>query len=624
MISFLFNLSRKVKIFLAITADIFICFISISTSFSLRLEKFYIINLNDFYYYIFSSLLLIFLFNWQKLYFSLFRYVDQVSIIKIVKTYILYAVIISFILNFFNIFNIPRSIILIQSLIACCLSISLRTFISILFISLSKNKNYFFVKKIYIFGLNDFSFKITQILKQSGLYEILGIISEDKDKKFLKQEQLLGIKIFNKLDIEKIINTKDRFEIFFIIPDINSETEIIKKILNNNILIKQIPYIDKLDNFISLEKNLKNIQIEEILGRNQIKPIQELLIKNNKKNNILVSGGAGSIGSEIIKKILFLDPKEIFIIDNNEFELFNLEQEINGILKKKKINIKVCYYLADICDKNFLISFFNENKIDTVYHCAAYKHVPLLEKNIISAFKNNLLGTENICEISLINNVKNFVFISTDKAINPINIMGLTKKLSELIIYKNYLNFLQNKKLNTKFAVVRFGNVIGSRGSVIPIFKNQINSGGPITITDLNMKRFFMSLSEASELVIQAGAITQDFDTFVLNMGEEINILDLAEKMANLNGLKIKRNSDDYGDIDIEIIGTRQGEKIKEDLYFDKSLVNTDHPKISKYKTQFKIPENFDEIINKIKSYISSNKSKDLEEYIFKNIYNFS
>jgi FlaA1/EpsC-like NDP-sugar epimerase len=202
--------------------------------------------------------------------------------------------------------------------------------------------------------------------------------------------------------------------------------------------------------------------------------------------------------------------------------------------------------------------------------------------------------------------------------------MGLTKKLSELIIYKNYLNFLQNKKLNTKFAVVRFGNVIGSRGSVIPIFKNQINSGGPITITDLNMKRFFMSLSEASELVIQAGAITQDFDTFVLNMGEEINILDLAEKMANLNGLKIKRNSDDYGDIDIEIIGTRQGEKIKEDLYFDKSLVNTDHPKISKYKTQFKIPENFDEIINKIKSYISSNKSKDLEEYIFKNIYNFS
>lgn len=623
MISFLFNLRRKVKIFLAITVDISMCFISISTAFSLRLEKFYFINLNDLNYYIFSSLLLIFLFYWQKLYFSLFRYIDQVSIIKIVKTFILYAVIISFILNFFNIFNVPRSIILIQSLIACCLIISLRTFISILFISLTKNKNYFFVKKIYIYGLNDFSFRIIQILKQSGLYEILGIISEDKDNKFLKQEQLLGIKIFNKLDIEKIINTKNRFEIFFIIPDINSETEIIKKILNKNILIKQIPYIDKLDTFISFEKNLKNIQIEEILGRNQIKPIQELLIKNNKKNNILVSGGAGSIGSEIIKKILFLDPKEIFIIDNNEFELFNLEQEINGILKKKKINIKVCYYLADICDKNFLISFFNENKIDTVYHCAAYKHVPLLEKNIISAFKNNLLGTENICEISLINNVKNFVFISTDKAINPINIMGLTKKLSELIIYKNYLNFLQNKKLNTKFAVVRFGNVIGSRGSVIPIFKNQINSGGPITITDLNMKRFFMSLSEASELVIQAGAVTQGFDTFVLNMGEEINILDLAEKIANLNGLKIKRNSDDYGDIDIEIIGTRQGEKIKEDLYFDKFLVNTDHPKISKYKTQFKIPENFDEIINKIKSYVSSNKSKDLEEYIFKNIYNF-
>lgn len=336
MISFLFNLRRKVKIFLAITVDISMCFISISTAFSLRLEKFYFINLNDLNYYIFSSLLLIFLFYWQKLYFSLFRYIDQVSIIKIVKTFILYAVIISFILNFFNIFNVPRSIILIQSLIACCLIISLRTFISILFISLTKNKNYFFVKKIYIYGLNDFSFRIIQILKQSGLYEILGIISEDKDNKFLKQEQLLGIKIFNKLDIEKIINTKNRFEIFFIIPDINSETEIIKKILNKNILIKQIPYIDKLDTFISFEKNLKNIQIEEILGRNQIKPIQELLIKNNKKNNILVSGGAGSIGSEIIKKILFLDPKEIFIIDNNEFELFNLEQEINGILKKKK------------------------------------------------------------------------------------------------------------------------------------------------------------------------------------------------------------------------------------------------------------------------------------------------
>ena len=310
------------------------------------------------------------------------------------------------------------------------------------------------------------------------------------------------------------------------------------------------------------------------MGRKKIKPDNNLLHKNNYAKNILITGGVGSIGSEITRKIISLKPKKVFILDNNEFEIYNFENYLN----KSKLNCDIEFILADITDEIYLKNFFSKNFIDTIYHCAAYKHVPILEKNIFSCVKNNILGTYNLLNTINQSNIKNFIFISTDKAVNPKNIMGLSKRICELII-RSYAK--KNKKI--KYSIVRFGNVLDSKGSVLPLFKEQIKNGGPVTITDINMRRYFMTIPEAAELVIQAGALDSKGDIFILDMGREVKIFDLVLKLLEINNLSLKNKKNPNGDIEIKITGMRPGEKISEELAKSNSTYyKTLHPRIKK------------------------------------------
>jgi len=352
----------------------------------------------------------------------------------------------------------------------------------------------------------------------------------------------------------------------------------------------QVRMISSIENLISGNFNLssiRSVEVEDILGRDIVKPNKKLLSSNLKNKNILVTGAGGSIGRELCKQIVNLNPRKIIILENNEYALYKVQMEI----KKYASYIKIIPVLSSVLDYIHLKDILMNNQIHTVYHAAAYKHVPLVENNPLDGIKNNILGTYYCVKASLEANIDNFILISTDKAVRPANIMGATKRYSELI-----LQGAQRVSSGTCFSIVRFGNVLNSAGSVVPLFKEQIQKGGPITVTHPDVARYFMSIPEAVELVIQAGAMARGGEVFVLEMGEPIRIYDLAIKMIHLSGYQHKDNRNIHGDIEIKISGLRQGEKIDEELIIGNNVYETEHPQILKADEKFISWEKIEEL----------------------------
>lgn len=352
----------------------------------------------------------------------------------------------------------------------------------------------------------------------------------------------------------------------------------------------QVRMISSIENLISGNFNLRSIrsvEVEDILGRDIVKPNEKLLSSNLKNKNILVTGAGGSIGRELCKQIVNLNPRKIIILENNEYALYKVQMEI----KKYASYIRIIPVLSSVLDYIHLKDILMNNQIHTVYHAAAYKHVPLVENNPLDGIKNNILGTYYCVKASLEANIDNFILISTDKAVRPANIMGATKRYSELI-----LQGAQRVSSGTCFSIVRFGNVLNSAGSVVPLFKEQIQKGGPITVTHPDVARYFMSIPEAVELVIQAGAMARGGEVFVLEMGEPIRIYDLAIKMIHLSGYQHKDNRNIHGDIEIKISGLRQGEKIDEELIIGNNVYETEHPQILKAEEKFISWEKIEEL----------------------------
>jgi len=461
-------------------------------------------------------------------------------------------------------------------------------------------------KNILIYGISDLSFKIIQFLNSNKSYHIVGVIS---DQPMIKK--FSSYKIFPKNSIQMLIKNNKIDEIFIFAENLENNKIFLTEMLNYNIKIRKINNPEKL---LSSPENLDiaNLEIEDLLDRSEIPSAPSLMQKNITNKAILVTGAAGSIGSEISRKILQLKPNKVFFLDNNEYEMYLFQNSLKSFL-----NIDTQYVLADITDKIFIKSFFEKNKIDTVFHAAAYKHVPLLEENIYASIKNNIIGTFNVCFFSQYAQVKNFVLISTDKAIRPSSIMGASKKVAEQIV----LNIKKNVNFNNRgciFSIVRFGNVLGSRGSILPLFKKQIEDGGPLTITDFNMKRYFMTIPEAAELVIQSGSLSQNDDVFLLDMGKEIKILDLAKKMVALRGLSIRSDLNPSGDIEIKEIGIRPGEKLSEELNLSGKFNKTPHPKIFRSTEEnikmdvSDVVENFESMLSKQDVQLAKNYLKEL------------
>jgi FlaA1/EpsC-like NDP-sugar epimerase len=402
----------------------------------------------------------------------------------------------------------------------------------------------------------------------------------DDDPQFHRQI-ILGQMVYDPLNIDKLINTKNIDTILLALPSINRQkrNQIINNLNKYKVIVKTLPSVqDIIDGKITVS-DIKDLSIEDLLNREQVQPNLELLTKNITSKVVMVTGAGGSIGSEISLQIIKLKPKKILLIESSEFALYKIIENLKSIDK----SIKIIPLLVNIQNQSKIELIFKTFNIDTIYHAAAYKHVPLVEENICESVKNNVFGTFNLAEAALKYNISNFVLISSDKAVRSTNAMGASKRLAEICIQ----SLCDNQNKQTKFAIVRFGNVLESSGSVIPKFKKQIKNGGPVTLTHPDVTRYFMTIAEASQLVIQAGSMAEKCEVYVLDMGESVKIKDLIKKMIKLSGLSIKDDKNLDGDIEIKTIGLRPGEKLYEELLIGNNPQPTIHKKIQKAQDPF-------------------------------------
>ncbi len=462
-------------------------------------------------------------------------------------------------------------------------------------------------KKSIIFGAGMAGAQLFGLLRLSNKYSIKYFVDDNPE---LWNREINGIKILSRQSFKKTLQKESIDQILFAIPSLKNSQKV--KVLNYlrefKIPILQIPSLDDLN--IGNEKisSLKSINIEDFLGRDVVIADSSLLDNEFKNKNICVFGAAGSIGFEICKQIFKQDPKTLIFFDHSEIGIYNLTQYFQKIKPSKTVNI--IPILGSCLDSNLVERIFDQYKIDIVFHAAAYKHVPLVQLNPIQGIQNNIFSTLIICKAAVKTSVRKVLLISTDKAVRPTNIMGASKRVAEMILQAFNKEFSINNK-STIFSMVRFGNVLNSSGSVIPLFEKQIKQGGPITVTHPKITRYFMTIKEASELVLQSSSLASGGEVFLLDMGSPVLIADLAKQLINLNGHVLKDKKNPNGDIEIVYTGLRPGEKLYEELLVDADAQTTKHPLIFKANEKFL---NYDLLSKKIDELKLSIKNQNLKE----------
>jgi FlaA1/EpsC-like NDP-sugar epimerase len=438
-------------------------------------------------------------------------------------------------------------------------------------------------KKILIYGAGVAGTQLVTILKTDPAYSLAGFIDDDAA---LKGWSILGLKIYSPYELDSIIQKKSIDEVILAMPSagITRRREIINRLEPLAVNVRSVPAFADMASGRLQTSDIRDIDIDDLLGRDTVKPDNTLLPANIKDKVVMVTGAGGSIGSELCRQIIDLSPKKLILLEQSEFGLYLIEQELETLIKKKDTNIQLNKVLGSITNPVLLQRLFRHKNIQTIYHAAAYKHVPLVEENPVAGLSNNVFGSQLLAEQALNADVETFILISTDKAVRPTNIMGCSKRIAEMVLQA----LSEKPECNTTFSMVRFGNVLGSSGSVVPKFRQQIKEGGPVTVTHKDINRFFMSIPEAVQLVIQAGAMAKGGDVFVLDMGKSVKIADLARKMINLSGLMVKDEANPNGDIEINYTGLRPGEKLYEELLIGDNVSGTHHPRIMRANETYK------------------------------------
>lgn len=404
------------------------------------------------------------------------------------------------------------------------------------------------------------------------------VLFDDDPKKV--GQVIYGLRVHPSSDFERLKSLYQPVKLLLAINNINKgeRLRLLNELSDWPIEVQSVPSVEDIATGRAQIGEIKDLEVADLLGRTPVDPVPELLSQNITHKNIMVTGAGGSIGSELCRQILTLNPKCIVLFELNEYNLYKIDQELQQAKKHLKFETKIVAALGSVQRQNRVEKLMRAYDIETVYHAAAYKHVPLVEDNVVEGIRNNVFGTWCVAEAAINTGVKNFTLISTDKAVRPTNVMGASKRLAELV-----LQALSDRQSQTCFTMVRFGNVLGSSGSVVPLFKQQIRKGGPVTVTHPDITRFFMLIPEAAQLVIQAGAIGHNGQVFVLDMGEPVKILDLAKRMIHLMGMTEKCTEEGKkqdGDIEIKFTGLRPGEKLYEELLIGNNVTGTCHPKI--------------------------------------------
>ncbi|KKB79299.1 capsular biosynthesis protein [Devosia soli] len=463
-------------------------------------------------------------------------------------------------------------------------------------------------KAVLIYGAGDAGVQLANSLRST--HRVIGFLD---DNPLLHRRELAGLRIYPPSKLEQIVNDYGVSDVILSIPSITAQRrkEIVSSVSARGVKVKALPSIADLVTEKYLVSQIKEIDIVELLGRSSVPPQPELIRRMIVGRSIMVTGAGGSIGSELCRKIARWKPERLVLFEANEFALYQIERELAEVQ-----DLIIVPVLGSVVDQSRVEQVLADNHIAVVFHAAAHKHVPLVEANALEGIKNNVFGTSIVAEASFSHGVEHFVLISTDKAVRPTNVMGATKRWAELTVAKVAAR-ANRAGTGQKFCAVRFGNVLGSNGSVVPLFTKQIANGGPVTLTDPEMTRYFMSIEEAAELIVQAGALSEGGDVFLLDMGDPILISDLADNMIRLAGLTVRDEHNAHGDIEIVVTGKRPGEKMYEELFYDATTAQrTDHTKIMRAAPKI-IDLDIDTALTELKASVAEHNEATSRDLLF-------
>lgn len=583
---FLLSLSRGIKRFVVFAVDASFCCLAVWLAFDLRLETWLPFNPSMAFACLVSMLVALPLFAMSGLYRAIFRYAGTDALYAIFKSLIFYAVI------YFSIFTlaggvggVPRTIGIIQPIFLAMLVLMSRVIARYWLGGLYRRMTKAEARCVLIYGAGSAGRQLAAALASSNELRPVGYLDDDV---LLHGQLLNGLRIYNPSGLDELVDKLKIQDVLLAMPSASRtrRNEVLQLARKAHVQVRTLPGLADLAQGNVQVSDLRELDIEDLLGREPVVADPSLFGKNIKGLVVLVTGAGGSIGSELCRQIIKTHPTSLLLVDSSEFALYAIHQELEKKLLQTGATCTLVPLLANVQDEKRMADIMAAWHPATVYHAAAYKHVPLVEQNPGQGIKNNVFGTLAVAQQAIKYCVSNFVLISTDKAVRPTNIMGASKRLAEMTLQAMAeVNGQQPGK--TRFSMVRFGNVLGSSGSVVPLFRRLIKEGGPVTVTHPDVTRYFMTIPEAAELVIQAGAMAEGGDVFLLDMGESIKIIDLAHRMIELSGLRVKDASTLDGDIAIEFTGLRPGEKLYEELLIGDNPLPTCHARIMKAREAF-------------------------------------
>jgi FlaA1/EpsC-like NDP-sugar epimerase len=599
------SLPRYAKRIIALSVDIGLCVLTVWLAFCLRMDEFVTLSGVAFWAVAIAVVIALPIFVISGLYRAIFRYSGVPAMFAVARAIAVYGLLYASVLTAVGVAGVPRSVGLIQPLLLFFAIGSSRALARYWLGGIYQSQlQIAALPRTLVYGAGSAGRQLVSALENSFEMRVVGFIDDD-DR--LHGHVLNGQPIFSPDDLSELIESKGITHVLMAIPSANRSrrNEVLKKIGGHQVAVRTLPSVTDLAEGRVTTSHLRDLDIDDLLGREAVAPNHILLAKNISARVVLVTGAGGSIGGELCRQIIKLKPEKLLLVDISEFALYAIHSELEGIREASGDYKVACIVplLASVQDEDRMREIMDTWCPETVYHAAAYKHVPLVEHNLTEGVKNNVIGTLITAQVAIEKGVSDFVLISTDKAVRPTSVMGASKRLAELCLQA--LCALQNQQITdkgimmaaqgtkpkqtikTKLSMVRFGNVLDSSGSVIPKFRKQIRDGGPITLTHPEIIRYFMTIPEAAQLVIQAGAMSNGGDVFVLDMGEPVKIADLARRMVELSGLSVRDEAKSDGDIEISITGLRPGEKLFEELMLGDDPKPTMHPKIQRAQDQF-------------------------------------
>lgn len=566
---------RAVKRLVVLVMDVVLSLLATWVAFSLRLDTLHWPEGLQWQVYVLAPLLAIPVFIRLGLYRAIFRYTGQAALLTTAKAVLFYGLLLLGLLLWLRWENVPRSLGVLQPLIFLLLVGGSRALARFWLAGLGRKAAG--SGRFLIYGAGMAGAQTAAALGMSGEHVLLAFADDDASK---IGRSINGVQVHAGSEVPALVDKLGITDVLLALPSVSRErrNRIIENLRHLPVHIRTLPGMADLANGRVTVQDFRELDIEDLLGRDPVPPDAELLARDLAHKTVLVTGAGGSIGSELCRQILRQQPSRLLLLDHSEYALYSIHQELEQLCRHEGIGAEMTPLLGSVNHEARLREICGLYRPHTVYHAAAYKHVPMVESNPAEGARNNVFGTLNMARVARDTGVARFVLVSTDKAVRPTNIMGASKRMAELVLQA----MATEAAGATCFSMVRFGNVLGSSGSVVPLFRRQLEAGGPITVTHAEVTRYFMTIPEAAQLVLQAGAMAQGGEVFVLDMGEPVRILDLARRMIELSGLTVRDAANPQGDIEIAITGLRPGEKLYEELLIGDNPAPTGHPRIMK------------------------------------------